>query len=402
MTSFTQLKEREEALLCRTYGRYPLAVKTAQGSVLTDFDGREHIDLLSGIAVTNLGHCHPALADVMNEQARKLVHLSNLFYQEEQLNLAEKLLATAHFGKVFFCNSGAEANEAAIKLARRYAQRVKGRDAGTVITLTGAFHGRTLATVAATGQEKFQDGFAPIPQGFRQVEWGNLDALEAAIGDDTVAVLAEIVQGEGGIRPMPVEYAQGIQDICRKKGILFMVDEVQTGMCRTGRFWAHQHYGLQPDVMTSAKALANGLPMGAMFATDDVARGFELGSHATTFGAGALVSVVAEKVVDIMLQEQLAERAQRVGAAFMEDVRKLGERIPGTIEEVRGLGLMIGIVLTFPGKAVWDELLRRGFVLNLTQDRVLRLLPALNVSEEHLAAFLNTLEELLKEHAAAE
>lgn len=400
MTSFAQLKEREESLLCRTYGRYPLAVKTAQGSVLTDFDGHEYIDLLSGIAVTNLGHSHPVLADVMNEQARKLVHLSNLFYQQEQLNLAEKLLATTHFDKAFFCNSGAEANEAAIKLARRYAQRVKGRDAGTVITLTGAFHGRTLATVAATGQAKFQDGFAPIPQGFLQVEWGSLEALESAIDSDTVAVLAEIVQGEGGIRPMSLEYARGMQKLCRKKDILFMVDEVQTGMCRTGRFWAYQHYGLEPDVITSAKALANGLPMGAMLATDDVARGFEPGSHATTFGAGALVSSVAEKVVDIMQHEQLAERADKVGSSFMEDVRKLGERLPGTIEEVRGLGLMIGIVLTFPGKDVWDELLRRGFVLNLTQERVLRLLPALNIAEEHLAAFLRALEEILSERTA--
>ncbi|MFV0421885.1 aspartate aminotransferase family protein [Oleidesulfovibrio sp.] len=400
MTSFAQLKEREESLLCRTYGRYPLAVKTAQGSVLTDFDGHEYIDLLSGIAVTNLGHSHPVLADVMNEQARKLVHLSNLFYQQEQLNLAEKLLATTHFDKAFFCNSGAEANEAAIKLARRYAQRVKGRDAGTVITLTGAFHGRTLATVAATGQAKFQDGFAPIPQGFLQVEWGSLEALESAIDSDTVAVLAEIVQGEGGIRPMSLEYARGMQKLCRKKDILFMVDEVQTGMCRTGRFWAYQHYGLEPDVITSAKALANGLPMGAMLATDDVARGFEPGSHATTFGAGALVSSVAEKVVDIMQHEPLAERADKVGSSFMEDVRKLGERLPGTIEEVRGLGLMIGIVLTFPGKDVWDELLRRGFVLNLTQERVLRLLPALNIAEEHLAAFLRALEEILSERTA--
>jgi acetylornithine aminotransferase len=397
MTTFDELKQREESLLCRTYGRYPLAVASARGSVLTDFSGREYIDLLSGIAVTNLGHCHPALAEVMHAQAGRLVHLSNLFYQQEQLELAEKLLGTTHLGKAFFCNSGAEANEAAIKLARRYAQRVKERDAGTVITLTGAFHGRTLATVAATGQAKFQDGFAPIPQGFRQVEWGSLDALEATMDDDVVAVLAEIVQGEGGIRPMTPEYAQGVQDICRRHGVLFMVDEVQSGMCRTGRFWAFQHYGLTPDVVTSAKALANGLPMGAMLATDEAAKGFEPGSHATTFGAGALVSAVAARVVDIMQQEKLAERAERVGGAFMADVRSLAARLPGTIQEVRGLGLMIGIVLTFPGREVWEELLRRGFVLNLTQERVLRLLPALTVPETYLQDFLTALEEILSE-----
>ncbi len=400
-TNLDALKKREEALLCRTYGRYPLAVKHASGARLYDFDGREYVDLLAGIAVTNVGHCRPELADVAAEQARKLVHVSNLFYQEEQLVLAEKLLATNHFTKVFFCNSGAEANEAAIKLARRYAQRVQNRDAGEIITFTGAFHGRTLATVAATGQAKFQDGFAPIPQGFTQVEWGNLDALRAAIGPQTAAVMVEVIQGEGGVRPMSPEFAEGVQALCREKGVLFIVDEIQTGLCRTGRFWAFQHFGLQPDIITSAKALANGLPMGAMMTSDEVSRGFEPGSHATTFGAGATLSAVAAKVLDIMQEEKLAERAEDVGNYAMGLFRAMGERLPGTIAEVRGKGLMIGVVLAFPGKDIWQALMDRGFVLNLTQERVLRLVPPLIIAREDLESFAAALEELLQAHVAA-
>lgn len=394
-STFDSLKQREETLLCRTYGRYPLSVREAKGSRMWDHDGKEYIDLLTGIAVTSLGHCPDELAEVIAAQAKKLIHVSNVFYQAEQLDLAEALLATSHMTKAFFCNSGAEANEASIKLARRYMQRVRNTDAHEIITLTGAFHGRTLATVAATGQAKFQDGFAPMPAGFRQVEWGDLDALRAAITPQTAGILCEMVQGEGGIRPMTQDYAQGIQNLCREKGILFMVDEVQTGMCRTGRFWAFQNYGLEPDIISCAKALANGLPMGAMMTTDEVAKGFVAGSHATTFGAGALMSCVANKVVEIMQRDQLAQRAATVGAKAMERFRDIGRKFPGTITEVRGLGLMIGIQLAFPGKDVWDALLAKGFVLNLTQDCVLRLLPALTIDEADLEAFAVALEDVL-------
>lgn len=394
---FEALKQREESLLCRTYGRYPLSVIRAKGSRLWDVDGKEYVDLLAGIAVTDLGHCNEELAEVMATQARKLVHVSNLFYQEEQLALAEKLLGTCHMGKAFFCNSGAEANEACIKLARRYMQKVKQREAYEVITFTGCFHGRTLATVAATGQERFQDGFKPIPDGFLQVPWGDMDALRAAVTPRTAAVLIEMVQGEGGIRPMTQPYAQAIEALCREKDILFMVDEVQAGMGRTGKFWAFQHFGIRPDILSTAKALANGLPMGAMLATNEVARGFEAGSHASTFGGGALLSAVAGKVVDIMLRDALPERAARLGADFMEQVRGIASRIPGVIKEVRGMGLMIGIDLQKPGKPVWEELLRRGFVCNLTQNTVLRLLPALTIDAADLDAFARTLESILSE-----
>lgn len=389
------VKSREESLLCRGYGRYPIAVASGKGSRLTDIDGKEYVDLLAGIAVTSLGHCNEELAQVIEKQARKLIHVSNLFYQEEQLDLAEELLSLAHFGKAFFCNSGAEANEAQIKLARRYMQRVRNRDAYEIITLDKAFHGRTYATMAATGQERFQDGFAPMPEGFKTVPWGDLNALEAAITPKTAAVLVEIVQGEGGIRPMYAEYAKGIEALCHKKDILFLVDEVQGGLFRTGKPWAFQHFDLRPDAISCAKALANGLPMGAIMATDEVAKGFVTGSHATTFGGGALTSAVAAAVIRIMKRDRLDERAASVGGAFMERMRRLAESLPGTIREVRGLGLMIGVELAFPAKEVWEELIRRGFICNLSHETVLRLLPALNIPEEDLTAFADTLEDIL-------
>ncbi|MDR2799713.1 MAG: aspartate aminotransferase family protein [Desulfovibrio sp.] len=391
-----KIRDREEKLLFRTYGRYPLSIARGSGNRLWDVDGREYVDLLAGIAVVNLGHCREELAGVMADQARKLVHVSNLFYQEEQLELAKRLLATAHFSKVFFCNSGAEANEAAIKLARRYQQRVKNKYAYEVITFKGCFHGRTLATVAATGHERFQDGFMPMPEGFRQIEWGSPEALEAAISDKTAAVLLEPVQGEGGIRPVSGDFIRKVAEICRKRGVLFMVDEVQCGMGRTGKYWAFQHFGVLPDIMTTAKALANGLPMGAMLGTDAVSAGFVTGSHATTFGAGALVSSVAAKVLEIMARDNLPGRAAELGAWAIERFRAAGEACPGKISEVRGMGLMIGIELGQSGKEVWEKLLRKGFILNLTQEKVLRLLPPLTIEREDLENFAQALEDALR------
>ncbi len=395
MSTFTDLCHDEEALLFKTYGRYPIAVQRGKGSTLWDYDGKQYTDLLAGIAVTVLGHGNDEIADVMEQQARKLVHVSNLFYQQEQLTLAKRLLATLHCDKVFFCNSGAEANEAAIKLARRYQQRIKGRDAYEVITFEGCFHGRTLATVAATGQARFQDGFAPMPEGFTQIPWGKIEALENAVSEKTAAVLLEMIQGEGGIRPVTPEFATAVEALCRDKGILFMVDEVQSGLGRTGKWWAFQHFGLTPDVVTTAKALANGLPMGAMMGSNEVAQAFVAGSHATTFGAGALVSAVSDKTLEIIEREKLISRAASLGAAVMNRFRKVGEARPGTITAVRGMGLMIGIELAFPGKAVWEALLAKGFILNLTQERILRLLPALNITEAELESFAVALEEVL-------
>jgi acetylornithine aminotransferase len=396
MSAFDDIKARDEQLICNTYGRYPLAIDRAQGCHLWDVDGKRHLDLVAGIAVCSLGHSRPELLEVINRQYAKLVHVSNLFYQREQAELAEKLLGTSHAGKVFFCNSGAEANEAAIKLARRYMRTVQGRDAYEILTLSGSFHGRTLATVTATGQEKFRQHFEPLPGGFTTVPKGDLDAMRAAMSPQTAAVLVEIIQGEGGVLPLDGDYVRGIQALCRERGVLFMVDEVQTGMCRTGRFWAHQHHGLTPDVFTVAKPLAGGLPMGAMLATDEAARGFAPGAHATTFGGGALVCAVASKVVDIMLAENLAEHAALMGAHARELFAGIARRNPGTIAEVRGMGLMLAVELTRPAADVWRALLDRGFICNLTHETSLRLVPPLVITREDLDSFAAALEDILR------
>ncbi len=399
MYTFGSLKQKEEALLMHTYGRYPLAIKSAKDCRLYDFEGKEYIDLLSGIAVTALGHCRPELAKVMEIQAQKLVHVSNLFYQEEQLEYAEKLLATCAMDKVFFCNSGAEANEGAIKLARRYAQVVQKKNAFEIITLDKSFHGRTLATLAATGQGgRLTEGFDPLPQGFCTVAFDDIVALEAAISDKTCAVMLEVIQGEGGVRPLSQHYAQALQELCAKKDVLLIIDEIQTGMGRTGRMWAYEHYGIIPDIFTAAKALANGLPLGAVLASDTVAQGFEPGCHATTFGGGGVLSAVACETLNILQNEALVEHAAELGSWMQNELKALSQKLPNKIAEVRGFGLLIGIELRFSGKTVWEKLLESGFVLNLTQDKILRLVPPLTIQQNDLARFIETLEKILAEN----
>lgn len=397
MSSFQEIKERADKVLCKAYSRYPVGVKEARGSRIWDFDGREYVDLLAGIAVTSVGHCNPEVAKAVCDQMSKLVHVSNLFYQEEQVLLAEKLVQTSHCKKAFFCNSGAEANEAAIKLARRYFQKHKNQDRHEVITLTSAFHGRTLATVAATGQFRLQDGFMPMPEGFKQVQSGDLAALEAAIGPKTAAVMLEVVQGEGGVKPLAKDFVQGVAKLCKDKGILFIADEVQAGMGRTGKWWGFQNYGVEPDIFTSSKALANGIPMGAMMCTEEASNGFDFGSHATTFGGNALASRAALAVLEIMDRDQLPARAAKLGQWVKERFDAIGQKYPGTISEVRVMGLFIGIELAFPGKEVWEKLIKKGFIMNLTQEKVLRLLPALNIDQQDLEAFALALEEILAE-----
>lgn len=398
-SKYDALVSRDKTVLCQTYGRYPLAIEKAVGSRLYDLDGREYVDLLAGIAVAGLGHSHPELLAVMQEQATELIHVSNLFYQPRQVELAEKLLATTNMlDRAFFCNSGAEANEAAIKLARRYMRTVRCKDAHEIITLSGSFHGRTLATLTATGQGgRIKEGFEPLPAGFVTVPFGDAAALRAAVTQKTAAVLIEMVQGEGGVLPLPEAYALEVQDICREAGCLFMVDEIQTGLCRTGRFWAHQHFALSPDVITTAKSLANGLPMGAMLCKEYVSKGFAPGSHATTFGGGGVLAAVAAKVVDILLRDDLAGRARDLGALALDAFGKLKARHQDKIGSVRGLGLMIGIELTFDGASVHAALRERGFVCNLAHGRVLRLLPPLVIAADDLLAFAAALDDILAE-----
>ena len=389
------IKQGEASALCRTYARYPLAISRGEGTRLFTPEGRAYTDLLAGIAVCNLGHSHPELVDVLCDQAKKLIHVSNLFYQEEQVSLARRLLGTSHLERVFFCNSGAEANEGAIKLARRYMREGRGEERFEIITLSGSFHGRTLATLTATGQDKIKTGFGPLPEGFITVPFGDLEAMEKAMSGRTAAVLVEMIQGEGGVRPLPDDYARGLASLCAEKGALLIVDEIQTGVGRTGKFWAHQHLGLEPDIVTVAKGLAGGLPMGAVMCTEEVSKGFPPGSHGTTFGGNALISAVADKVIEIIERDDLCGRAERLGnwlRGRLEDVRS---RFPELIAEVRVHGLMVGIELTRPGADVWKALLEKGFILNLTQDTVLRLLPPLVITQDELESFCRALESTL-------
>ena len=399
--AFETIKNNDVSHVMQSYGRYPVALHSGHNAHVTDVDGKEYVDLLAGIAVCGLGHCNDELCATLEKQAHTIWHTSNLFYQEPQPELARRLEETAHFGKAFFCNSGAEANEALIKLARRYMTRVLGKeDAYEIITLSGCFHGRTLGTLAATGRAGLMDGFTPVAGGFKQVPAGDLDALKDAMSEKTCAVLLEVVQGEGGVIPLPADYVQAVEALCREKGVLFCCDEVQAGMCRTGRFWAFQTCNVKPDIISVAKSLANGLPMGAILATDEVARAFVPGSHATTFGGSPLVAAVACKTVEIMVRDNLAARAEKLGNALMDRAKAFMAANPGKIKEVRGKGLFIGIELTGPAKSVWEELLKRGFICNLCHEVTLRLLPPLTIGEEDLSAFMDALEDILASYKA--
>ncbi|MFW5837959.1 MAG: aspartate aminotransferase family protein, partial [Desulfovibrionaceae bacterium] len=394
-TKEAELVERESLLIMNTYARYPLTVDRARGARLYDLDGREYVDMLAGIAVANVGHCRDEIADAVAAQARKLVHVSNLFHQAEQVELAERLLATCQADQVFFCNSGAEANEAAFKLARRCMREVKGRDAYEIVSLEGSFHGRTFGALAATGQPGLHKGFEPLPEGFKIVPAGDICAMRDAVGEKTAAVVIEMVRGEGGVRPLDEAYVNDLMALVKDRDILLIVDEIQTGLGRTGAMWAHQHYNLKPDIFTAAKALAGGLPMGAMLATQDAARGFGPGAHATTFGGGPVLCAAAMKVLDIIQDEALVDRSRRLGDMAQAEFKKLILSHPDKILHVRGRGLMLAVELNFPGADVHRALLDKGFVCNVAQGRVLRLTPPLTIEEADILAFAAALDEIL-------
>jgi acetylornithine aminotransferase len=354
------------------------------------------VDLLAGIAVCSLGHSHPEVTRTVCDQAAQLVHASNLFYQTPQLDLAQKLVDSCSLDRVFFCNSGAEANEAAIKLVRRYAQEVQGSQAYEIITAQGSFHGRTLATLTATGQEKIKKGFDPLPAGFVNVPFADITALQEAIGPKTAGVMLEVIQGEGGVRPVPSEYLHQVRQLCTDKGIVLVLDEVQTGMGRTGRMWAHQTIDVHPDVMTVAKGLANGLPIGAMLCSEELSKGFAPGSHATTFGGGPLVTAAGATVMDIINRDGLCPRAEALGQEFKELLQEVAAAHPELVRDVRGKGLMMGVEVAHSGVTIWNALLERGFICNLTQESILRLLPPLIVEERDLRDFAAILDQILQ------
>ena len=390
------LMQQSQNHICRTYNRYSLAIARGSGCYLWDQEGRQYLDFVAGIAVCNLGHCPAEIARVMYEQAQQLVHVSNLYYTEPQVRLAEALTNSCFADKVFFCNSGAEANEAAIKLARKYSRMAYGPGRYGIITMKNSFHGRTLATLSATGQQKIQEGFEPLVDGFRYVEFDSVDAVSKTIDKTTCAVLIEPIQGEGGVRVPSRKYLEVLRELCTRHDLLLIYDEIQVGMGRTGKLFSHQHEGVTPDIMTLAKALANGLPIGAMLTTDKVAEAFSPGSHASTFGGTPLVTAVALEVFRRVSAVSFLEEVGRIGHYFQERLLTLKDRYP-FIREVRGRGLILGIELDFPGSEIVAECQKRGVLINCTAEKVLRFLPPLIVSGTEVDRLIETLESVFSE-----
>jgi acetylornithine aminotransferase len=393
----TQLKQGAEANICRTYARHDLVLVRGSGCRVWDVDGREYLDFVGGIAVCNLGHCPDDLAEVLYRQARQLVHVSNLYYTEPQVRLAELLTGSSFADKVFFCNSGAEANEAAIKLARKYSRERHGAGRYGIITMKGSFHGRTMATLSATGQEKVHHGFEPLVDGFRYAEFDNVDAVAAAVDGTICAVLVEPIQGEGGVRIPGPDYLARLRRLCSERGLLLIYDEVQVGMGRTGALFAHQHEGVAPDIMTLAKALGNGLPVGAMLTTNHVAEAFTPGSHATTFGGTPLVTAVACEVLKRISDPTFLERVGTVGAYFKERLQTIQAKYPRLVREIRGRGLILGMELELPGKDLVRRCQELGFLINCTVDTVLRFVPPLVVSEAEIDRLIQALDTAFSE-----
>ena len=394
----SSLAERSDQVFIGTYARYPAAMVKGEGCTLTDADGNTFLDCLAGIAVCSLGHCHPDITKAVCEQVSELTHVSNLYYTKPQTELAELLTEHSFADKIFLANSGAEANEAAIKLARICA----GPERYGIISLAGSFHGRTLATVAATGQPKFHEGFEPMPEGFSHAPFGNLNVLEAMITDQTCAILCEPLQGEGGVRPLDVEYLQGLQKLCRRHDLLLIFDEIQTGMGRTGSLFAYEQLGIVPDIMTLAKALGNGLPIGAMLTRNEIAASFVPGTHASTFGGNPVACAAAVAVMKIMLADGFMDEVLAKGEYLQKGLEDLASSFPSVATGARGMGLIRGLVLTEKGIESGVEMVRRmfdkGVLINFAGNKVLRFLPPLIISREEIDTLLSALGEILAEY----
>ncbi|MBE0500397.1 MAG: acetylornithine transaminase [Desulfuromonadales bacterium] len=372
--------DRADKVIMKTYGRYPIVPVRGQGCELWDVDGKRYLDFLAGVAVNNLGHCHPAVVKALQEQAATLIHCSNYYHIPQQIELAELLCSNSFADQAFFCNSGAEANEAAIKLARKFSRETYGLERFEIITAADSFHGRTMATVSATGQEAVQRFFDPLLHGFKHVPFDDIDALRAAITPQTCAIMLEPVQGEGGVRIAASDYFSNVRKLCDQHKLLLIFDEVQTGLGRTGKLFAHEHFGIAPDIMTLAKALAGGAPIGTMLATAEVAKSFSPGTHGSTFGGNPLMTAAALASVNTLINDRLSQRAERIGAYLVAKLTELKDRY-SFILGVRGLGLMIGMTLTIPGADIVLKGLEKGLLLNVTQGKVLRFVPPLVVTE---------------------
>ena len=377
-----------------TYGRYPIALVKGSGARVWDADGREYLDFVSGLAVCNLGHSHPAVTKAIKDQAETLLHVSNLYHIAPQAELAELLVKNSFADKVFFCNSGAEANEAAIKLARRYSFDKHGSGRHEIITMKASFHGRTMATISATGQEKFSHGFEPLLPGFKHVPFDDIKALEDAIDDKTCAVMLEPIQGEGGVNVPSDGYLKSVRDLCDKEGVLLIFDEVQVGMGRTGRLFAYEHSGMEPDIISLAKGIAGGVPMGAMMAKDEVMNSFVPGTHASTFGGNPLASAAGVAAIRTITEGGVLENCRDMETLLRTELEKLKSKYP-FITDVRGKGLIYGMELEFEGGELVKDALDKGLLMNCAAGTVLRFLPPLTITKGEIKEMITTLDGLL-------
>ncbi|MCX8072720.1 MAG: aspartate aminotransferase family protein [Candidatus Binatia bacterium] len=393
MTS-AEIIARNERYLFPVYPRAPLALVRGEGCRVWDADGREYLDFFSSTVVTNLGHAHPRVTAAIVEQAKTILHVSNLHHSAPQGELAELLCQHSFADRAFLCNSGAEANEAALKLARRFGSEHRG-GRFEILTMLGSFHGRTLATLTATGQEKVREGFQPLPEGFRYVPFNDLGAIEAAYSPRTVAVMLELVQAEGGVVPVQPDYLRALRQWCDDNGVLLIFDEVQTGMGRLGTLFGYELFGVEPDVLTVAKGLGNGVPVGAMLARASVAESFRLGAHGSTFGGNALACAAAVATVRALLEDGVLENCRRSGAYLKERLLELASSC-AAIREVRGHGLLLGVELVHPAAPVVDACRQRGLIVNGTAERVLRIAPPLIVSKAEIDYALGILAEVLR------
>jgi len=389
--------ERADKVLFQTYGRFPLTFVKGERCRLWDDEGRAYLDLVGGLAVCNVGHCHPRVVRAIQEQCAHLIHVSNFYYNRPMVELAERLVALTFADRVFFCNSGAEANEGALKLARKVAKDRGHPERHEVITMEQSFHGRTLATVTATAQEKYHHGFEPLVPGFHYVPFGDLAAVRGAINDKTSAVLVEPIQGEGGVRVPPEGYLGALRQLCDEAAILLILDEVQTGIGRTGSLFAHQGENMVPHVMTVAKGVAGGLPMGVLLATEEVAASLTPGTHASTFGGNPVAAAAGQAVLSILVDDGLLEEMAPVALRFREGLETLARDFSQTVVEVRGRGLMLGMEMNEPCKPVVMACLKRGVLVNCTVDRVLRFIPPLVLGNEEVDEALDALRKSFEE-----
>ena len=377
------------------YTRNPIVIVRGKGSRVWDADGNEYLDMFPGWAVSGIGHCHPRVVKAIRKQAGLLLHVANNYYMEPQGRLAQLISDRSFGGQCFFANSGAEANEGAIKLARISTPPGKYK----IITMENSFHGRTLATITATAQPKYQKGFEPLPEGFTYVPYNDLPAVEAAADDATCAIMVEPIQGEGGINVGQAEYLAGLRRLCDERGMLLIFDEVQTGMGRTGKYFAYQHFDVVPDIMTLAKALGGGTPIGALVAKPEVAANFVPGTHAATFGGNPLVTAAGIAVIEAIDQDNLLENARLMGDYICDKLRKMAKRHK-VIREVRGTGLMIGIELTREGAEVVGKCMKQGLLINCTHGNVLRFMPSMTVTKREANKALKILDAVLKDWTA--